>query len=163
VAGVVQAFPRPDLPSLRWTTPDQWHVTLRFLGEVTAAHDVADALRHVPGTLSGNGIGAVHAAMGPASAWFSGRRVLEVDVEGLDALAATVATITAAWGEPPDDRRFRGHLTLARTRGPSPGPVNLSGISIKAQWPVGEIVLFSSTLAKAGARYRALTTVGLGP
>jgi 2'-5' RNA ligase len=34
-AGVVetlQALERPDIPRLRWTTPEQWHVTLRFLG-----------------------------------------------------------------------------------------------------------------------------------
>ena len=28
----VAALPRPPVAGLRWTEPEQWHVTLRFLG-----------------------------------------------------------------------------------------------------------------------------------
>ena len=42
----VAALPRPDVAGLRWTAPDHWHVTLRFLGSVPAAEPVA-----APGTL----------------------------------------------------------------------------------------------------------------
>src|SRR4051812_28340278 len=30
----VAGLRRPDVPGLRWTSPEQWHVTLRFLGSV---------------------------------------------------------------------------------------------------------------------------------
>jgi len=39
VVDALAALPRPEAPGLRWTRPDQWHVTLRFLGE--AEPDVA--------------------------------------------------------------------------------------------------------------------------
>ena len=34
VVNSIAALERPPLPGLRWTTPDQWHVTMRFLGDV---------------------------------------------------------------------------------------------------------------------------------
>jgi len=32
--GACGGWPRPTVAGLRWTGPDQWHVTLRFLGSV---------------------------------------------------------------------------------------------------------------------------------
>ena len=34
VLELVAALPRPDVEGLRWTTRDQWHITLRFFGAV---------------------------------------------------------------------------------------------------------------------------------
>ena len=48
----------------------------------------------------------------------SAATVVCVPVAGLDELAAAVPRPTAAIGEPPDPRRFAGHLTLARLRRP---------------------------------------------
>jgi 2'-5' RNA ligase len=39
VVDVLADLPRPDVAGVRWTTQGQWHVTLRFLGQV-AADDV---------------------------------------------------------------------------------------------------------------------------
>jgi len=33
VVDVLRTLERPTIPGLRWTTPDQWHVTLRFIGD----------------------------------------------------------------------------------------------------------------------------------
>ncbi|MBC8365362.1 MAG: hypothetical protein H8E59_10210, partial [Actinobacteria bacterium] len=33
LVSALAALPRPEAAGLRWTRPDQWHVTLRFLGE----------------------------------------------------------------------------------------------------------------------------------
>ena len=33
VLEAVAALPRPVEPGVRWTRPDTWHVTLRFLGD----------------------------------------------------------------------------------------------------------------------------------
>ncbi|MDQ1444823.1 MAG: hypothetical protein QOI20_1287, partial [Acidimicrobiaceae bacterium] len=32
VVDALARLPRPDVPGLRWTGPDHWHVTLVFLG-----------------------------------------------------------------------------------------------------------------------------------
>jgi 2'-5' RNA ligase len=150
VLSVVDALPRPGVVGVRWTNRAQWHVTLRFLGRVDDAlvDGVVDALRSVdmpPG---------LTATVGPATARF-GQRVLQVPVEGLDGLAARVVDATAPFGEPPDDRPFRGHLTLARV-GRGAGRVDLRplcGTPISASWPVTGFELYASELHPHGARY----------
>ena len=53
---------RPARPGLRWTTEDQWHVTLRFLGEMETAGE--EALRAGLARIAGE-VSAVEAAAGP--------------------------------------------------------------------------------------------------
>ncbi len=150
---------RPDVKGVRWTSEPQWHVTVRFLGEVEDPAPVADALRAVPGRLRAGGGTEVRAVLGPTTAWFPGRQVLQVPVAGLDVLAGEVGAVTSAWGEP-DDRRFSGHVTLARARR-QPGPASLAGASLAATWRVRAFELVSSDLGAGGARYETLATVAL--
>jgi 2'-5' RNA ligase len=157
VLSLVGALSRQGVVGIRWTTRAQWHVTLRFLGRVDDAlvDDVVGALRSVavpPGTV---------ASLGPATAR-CGQRVLQVPVAGLEVLAARVEAATASFGEPPDDRPFRGHLTLARV-GRGAGRVDLRplcGTAIGAAWPVAGFELYSSELHPRGARYPALARFG---
>jgi len=162
VLAVVEALPRPNLPKLRWTTRDQWHVTLRFLGEVTDPGPVATALAGVPAALRESGVEAVEAVLGPAVAWFTGRHILQVPVDGVESVAEVVAKATSPWGEPPETGPFAGHLTLARVRGHEKGPANLAGTPVRATWRVEEVVLVSSTLGAGGAHYETLETYRLG-
>jgi 2'-5' RNA ligase len=161
VMEMLRGIERPDDPRLRWTTPDQWHVTLRFLGEVEGPEPVADALTLVPEALAAAGVGEVWAALGPRVAWFPGRQVLHVPVSGLDALARAVVNATAPWGLPPEDRPFSGHLTLARARGRARGPAGLAGASLDAAWRVADFGLVSSVLGGRGSHYDTLATVAL--
>jgi len=163
VMALVRDLPRPDLASLRWTTEDQWHITLRFLGEVETPAAVADALKEVPATLRAAQTDAVEAVLGAATAWFRGRRILHVPVTGLDDLAGVVGSATAPWEEGSEDPPFAGHLTLARVRQRATGPANLAGTPVSAEWTVDEIVLMSSTLGAGGSRYGVVATVPLGP
>jgi 2'-5' RNA ligase len=161
VIELVLGIDRPDVRGLRWTSEPQWHVTVRFLGDVEEPDPVADALRAVPERLRALGGAEVRAALGPTTAWFPGRQVLQVPVAGLDALAGEVAAVTAPWGDPADDRRFSGHLTLARARGRAPGPASLAGASLAATWRVRAFELVSSVLGQGGSRYETLATVAL--
>jgi 2'-5' RNA ligase len=161
VVEMLLGFERRDVPDVRWTTELQWHVTLRFLGEVEDPAPVADALGRVPGALRAEGVGEVRAALGPTTAWFPGRQVLQVPVAGLDALAAAVLDVSAPWGDPVDDHRFSGHLTLARARGRARGPASLAGASLSATWHVRAFELVSSTLGRGGSHYDTVTTVSL--
>ena len=74
VLDTVARLDRPDVPGLRWTTPDQWHVTLRFLGqcEVEEVERAWEGVAHSP-------VG--RATMGPVTSRF-GRRILHVPVDG---------------------------------------------------------------------------------
>jgi 2'-5' RNA ligase len=154
VLDLVGGLARPDVPGLRWTTPDQWHVTLRFLGDVESPAPVIDALRAA-------GAPAAHADLGPEVRRL-GSHVLMVPVAGLDDVAAAVTAATAGIGTPPEDRPFRGHLTLARVRGRARVDLrSLAGAALGARWPVSRIALVQSALDPKGARYETIAEVEL--
>ena len=101
-------------PGLRWTRPEQWHVTLAFLAEVDDRTREAltprlerVARRHAPPTLALAGGGRF------------GGQVLWTRVDGdqaaLRRLADAVRAAARRCGLPVDTRPYRPHLTLART------------------------------------------------
>jgi 2'-5' RNA ligase len=166
VGDVVEELDRPVIEGLRWTTRDQWHVTLRFLGEVPEVSPLSEALSTVPARLEDRvGHREVEAVLGPVTAWFPGRRILQAPVRGLDDVAACVADAlaeSADLGAAEADRlRFNGHLTLARMKGRRPGPGRLAGVSLHASWPVDAVVLMSSLLGPGGSQYRVEATTAL--
>jgi len=155
---------RPGRGDLRWTSPELWHITLAFLGEVS--EDGLTRLlprleraagRHRPVGLSLAGAGAFP---GPARAnvlWIG----VSGDREGLGELAMSVDAAARRAGTPPPDagRRYRPHVTLARCRMPADvGPViaELSGYQ-GVPWTAEEIYLIRSTLG-AQPRYETLGT-----
>jgi 2'-5' RNA ligase len=148
VVATIAALARPTIDGVRWTTPEQWHATLRFLGDA----DV-DAMTAVLDTVTGT---ATTAVMGPATARF-GHSTLHAPVVGLDALAAAVAH---AFG--PEDRVFHGHLTLARARARRGVDLRpLTGAPVSGEWPVTEVTLVASELHPKGARYEIVARVQL--
>ena len=144
---------RPEVDGVRWTTRDQWHVTLRFLGPVPEVEPVAEALKGLSAPQP------VHAALGPAVGRF-GQRILHVPVGGIDAVAAGVVVATASAGRPPETRPFSGHITLARAA--KHGKVDLrplAGAPVAGEWEVGTVCLVESRLSPHGARYEVLDEV----
>jgi len=144
----VAALERPAVEGLRWTVYDQWHITLRFLGETEVA-PVVEALRGVA-------VAPFGARLGPALGRFD-HRVLHVPVAGVDDLARAVVSTTARLGRPPDERPFHGHLTLARAgKGARVDLRQLAGVPLEATWEVSSFCLVESRLSPAGARYAVL-------
>lgn len=146
VEAVALQVPRPPRSGLRWVPPHNWHVTLRFLGRADPdqAAQAVDQLRAE----------ATEAVVGPAVTTL-GRSIVCLPVAGLDRLAAAVVRATAAVGEPPDDRRFNGHLTLARRKGRVAAPL---GVPFEARFAVHEVALVASDTTPSGAQYRILRT-----
>jgi len=149
----IAAFERPEVPGLRWTTPDQWHVTLRFLGECDI-DDVGPAFRSIAAP-------AADVTMGPTTGRF-GRRILHVPTEGLLSVAAATVGATAEIGHPPDRRPFAGHITLARSRRGDTDLRPLTGLPLAGHWTAAELTLVASHLGPGGARYEIVESLPLG-
>lgn len=157
VLGRLAALDRPAHPALRWTDAAAWHVTLRFLGELddAGATAVTAAVRAV-----GLRSAPCDAVTGPATIRLN-RSILAVPVAGLDELAAAVTDVTRGLGEPPGERPFAGHITLARGRGRRPMPASLAGRPVAATWQVRELTVERSHLGPDGPRYETIAAVAL--
>jgi RNA 2',3'-cyclic 3'-phosphodiesterase len=139
--------------NLHWTGPEDWHLTLAFLGDVPgpAAARLAPRLDraaagHRPLPLALSGAGAFPAAARARVLWCG----LAGDLSALAALAASVAdAATRAGAAPPDaGRPFRPHLTLARSRTPADVRDLVTSLSTYAgpPWRVDRIDLIGSHL-----------------
>ncbi len=155
VVSALAGLPRPTRPGLRWSGEDQWHVTLRFFGDLGPAEvdEATAALSKLASALPG----AFTARGGPATK-FLGPGLLIWPVDGLGPAAGPIGQATAHIGQPLADRPFLGHVTVARGAG---GADLLSPLS--ASWPVTSLALVHSRLGAGGARYRDICTFALGP
>jgi RNA 2',3'-cyclic 3'-phosphodiesterase len=159
VLAALAALPRSPVPGRRWSTPDQWHVTLRFFGELgpTEVENASVALAAVAGSWP-----APFEVEGGPRTRFLGPGLVVWPVEGLTGVAQAVEQATAAIGQPVPERRFLGHVTVSRIRrgtGLHEDPRLLQPLS--ASWTVTSLSLVASELHPDGARYRDVQTFPL--
>jgi 2'-5' RNA ligase len=126
-------------------------VTLRFLGEA----DPDEAAGALEGLVAESAV----AELGPVTRLL-GNRIVMVPVAGLDDLASAVVAATAEVGEPPEDRAFVGHLTLARAK--EPVPPGTVGTPIVGTFPVEQVCLVRSRTLPEGAAYETMERFSLG-
>jgi 2'-5' RNA ligase len=155
---------------LRFVGAARWHLTLRFLGDVTDddVAPLADALTAATAITSPAPTAApLECHLGPGTAWFTGVRVLQLPAAGLDDLAHAVRRATAAVvPEPPAEPPFKGHLTLARAKGRRLSVAALgemSNIPFEAAFPVSAVDLVSSEPSPDGHVYTTLARAPLRP
>jgi len=147
---------RGGLPGARWVTPDNYHLTLRFIGDVddVIAGEVALMLGrvkrgafdlHLEGLTSfgGRRPRAVVATVAPAQA------LLDVQSEH--------ERLMQRIGLEPEGRKYTPHVTLARLRDSSNLDVaeflSARGYFRTAAFPVSRFVLFSSRASVGGGPY----------
>jgi 2'-5' RNA ligase len=150
VVEIIAGLPRAENDGLRWTGPEQWHVTMRFFGEAEIDDAVA-ACRLVDAD-------TCDLTLGPCVERL-GRGVVVAPVHGLNALANAVTSATGHVGRPTEPRAFRGHITLARTKGAVRN--SLLGQPVSARWTAMSFALVRSDLHPHGARYTTIATFPL--
>ena len=145
------------LPAARWVPPDNMHLTLRFIGEVDGhqARDIDAALAQVRAerfALTLSGVDSFGSGAKPRSLWAGAQ-----PNPALDRLQSKVEKAVRSAGLPPEGRKFKPHVTLARFKG-NPRERLFSYLSRNAlfrgaPFTVDEFVLYSSFLAQQGAIY----------
>jgi RNA 2',3'-cyclic 3'-phosphodiesterase len=147
---------RGGLPGARWINPENYHLTLRFIGDVddTVAHEVASLLGrvkrgafdlHLDGLTSfgGRKPRAVVANVSPAQA------LLDVQAEQ--------ERLMQRIGLEPEGRKYTPHVTVARLRESSSRDVAeylaARGFFRTSPFKISRFVLFSSRASVGGGPY----------
>ena len=153
-------------PGIRWTSREQLHYTLKFLGEV-AEHRVAgcrEAARSAvqasaPFVLQLTGVGVFPATRTPHVLWVGAAAGAEL----LAPLAARLDALLAPFGFEPEKRPFTPHLTIARIKGPSAEKaaarlLDEAQVATLATSRIDHMVLMHSRLSAQGACYSVVET-----
>lgn len=150
---------------MKYTDPENIHLTLKFLGDIRAA-DVeainaqlsAAAAGFSPMTLSAKGMGAFPSIRRPRVLWTGVAGQSQV----LEALQQEVENAMAAIGFEKENRRFSGHFTLGRFKGRADADrlaeaIRQFGNFATDEFTADAVHLFESTLTPKGPIYRVLS------
>ena len=158
----------PMLP-VRWVKPEQVHLTLKFLGNVSVEQVVSirQALEHAacdmaPFTVGAQSLGCFPNASRPRILWMG----LADPRQALAVLQQRVEAALSALGFAPEARPFRPHLTLARFQEGCRVPQLLSLLQayqghVFGDIPVTQMHLFQSQLRREGVLYTIIHSVTL--
>jgi 2'-5' RNA ligase len=159
-----------DPPPWRWIVPQNYHITLKFLGEVgepllLPLHEAASRAAAVspPFDLSFDRFGAFPSISRPRVLFYASNR----GSEDLAELALRLEGELEPLGFERERRAFRAHLTLARVKNrPLPEVQrileSIPGLPESAHQRVERFILMKSTLSRSGASYEELGSFALG-
>jgi 2'-5' RNA ligase len=155
---------------LRWVRPENVHLTLRFLGDITT--DTAHGLRAVLGSLAEEtpafflkikGAGVFPGAARPRVLWLG----LAGETDLLEGMYRRLSMLLSRQGVPEEKRPFRGHLTIGRAKGRLNADIVRTQLvemnkTVSAPFSADRIGLFKSDLTAGGAVYTPLFQVRSG-
>jgi 2'-5' RNA ligase len=159
VAGFINGLRR--FKGFKWITPEQIHITLRFLGEA-----VPSLVMKMDTALSGTGgmrkfkisidsCGAFPSLARPKVLWLG----IGCGAQELAKLASKLEQAARNSGFPPDERKFTPHLSIGRSRVEGAMSDELAEELKKApplSWDCGSFVLMKSVLQPSGPIYSPL-------
>jgi len=155
--GFALSLKRGGLTGARWIDPENYHITLRFIGDVDfkTADEIMDSLDLLShslrfqirltqlGSFGGDKPRALFAAVEPS--------------EALSRLQSAQERVLQRTGLAPEGRKFVPHVTLARLRSSSAGEVarfmSEAGQFTPLSFPVGRFVIYSSKDSVGGGPY----------
>lgn len=169
-----QAALRQAVPGdlFRWTKPEQFHLTLRFLGGIDGGRvpelvsKLGDACRPFsPITLQAAGVGFFPEKRFPRVLWVG----LQERTHQLPALFDAIRDATRLFSSEPEEDDFHAHITLARVKRiqrREAEQLKEAAIALSdrvfGEWSAREVLLMRSRLSPAGAQHTEVETFMLG-
>lgn len=160
---------RPRIEGVRWVSPSNFHLTLKFLGDIPESQvddlftALAPRLRPFPRcTINAKGLGVFPDVKRPRILWVG------LASDELVEMARRIDASLQPLGFAPEKRGFTPHLTIGRWRQIERAPKTLASELEKwraaefGRCQVNEVILFQSILRPAGAEYHKLKTIALG-
>ncbi|MGA3285096.1 MAG: RNA 2',3'-cyclic phosphodiesterase [Verrucomicrobiota bacterium] len=173
ITGVQQELQRlVSRDAVRWTNPEQFHLTLRFLGDVpvervAALQEAVNAVCHGSPALHlrAQGVGFFLNARSPRVIWAGVN-----DGEGrLADLQKKIEGAVGPFAEKPSSERFAGHVTIGRVKflkRPEAETLAAQAQAVKdrlfGEWTANEVELIRSDLLPTGASHTLLAAFRLG-
>jgi 2'-5' RNA ligase len=169
----VQTELRGQLPDkgARWTRREQFHLTLRFLGNVAVdrVEELVESVRSVCETFRPLRLTAARLGFFPES---RSPRVLWIGVEDTDnrlgSLWGALNSATLPFTQEPAEKEFTGHVTLSRFnrlhRADTDALVRATAKydkSVFGEWTADHLELVRSELRPEGARHTVLAELAL--
>jgi 2'-5' RNA ligase len=154
---------RSEHVGARWTTRDQHHLTLQFLGNHADVEAVREALQAIAvrgGDVRLGGVGAFPSERRARVLWLG----VAEGATLLGQLAAAVGALLTPLGHEPEARPYHPHLTLARWKTPTDARPLVKAVPpapVGEAWRLDQIVLYESVLRRTGAEYHARAVVPL--
>jgi RNA 2',3'-cyclic 3'-phosphodiesterase len=154
-------------PEIGWTTPEQWHLTLVFLGmtPVEKLGPIQQAMKRAikglgPLTLSTAGLGTFPSFQRPSVLWLG----LSGETNKLQHLHDALNQQLSGLFES-EERSFKAHITLARIKqfglGKEVRKAFADTPSTPQEWQVNEVRLYSSQLKHTGSEFTRVFTLNL--
>jgi 2'-5' RNA ligase len=151
---------------ISWTDPDQYHITLRFLGDtmISAIEEIGNVLHarvgaHLQENLEIRRLGSFGPRKAPRVIWLGFRKCRFIDT-----LKQEVDQALEKCGLPPAEQKFNAHLTLGRVRHLQNLPEYYRTLDRMDRQFTGTVlsdrlVFFRSILGAKGPEYRALDEI----
>ena len=162
----ISALTTTGIQGARWVPPENYHLTLRFIGEVPphCAEEIDMALAALHGRgfdLVLTGVGTFSKAGRATALWLGAERTPR-----LQHLRSKIETALQRIGLKPERRRFQPHVTLARLdnapEAKLAGFVQAHNLFRAEPFTVEHFTLFSSQLGKEQSVYTAEEAYALG-
>lgn len=157
---------RPCIRGIRWVSPENLHLTLRFLGDVEEGR-MPEAHQAVRSAAAGVGPFAIRPGAFGAFPNAQRPRVLYVSLEGdvgrLRGLQRRVESELVGRGFPKEDRPFSPHLTIGRAMRERRGPIDFPSPPGGAapEMVVREVLVMKSDLRPDGPIYTPMARIEL--
>lgn len=156
---------------IRWTRREQFHLTLKFLGNVGSQRVPAleEGLQRACGAfaplrLRAQGLGFFPGARSPRVIWVG----VQDDRQLLLPLQKAVESAAADFTREESQEQFAGHVTLGRARGLARVEAERMGELARGmaelcfgEWTAGQVEIIRSELSPHGARYTTLVAIRL--
>ncbi|HKS37867.1 MAG TPA: RNA 2',3'-cyclic phosphodiesterase [Verrucomicrobiae bacterium] len=156
--------------AVRWTKPDQLHLTLKFLGNVRGdgVNDLKSALTRAcagraPFQLTLEGLGCFPNTRTPRVVWVG----ITGELKPLEKLQMEIDRQTQTFGDHTEERPFQPHLTIGRVKVQGKDArrlgeaVERTTVFRPGAWLIREVELIQSKLAREGANYSTLASAHL--
>lgn len=160
---------KPCGASIAWVAPENLHLTLKFLGDITDEQKTAmeGELKRIASqtpafTMELGEVGVFPSPDAPRVVWVG----LKQGTEHVTALAGQLEQAARKLGLRSEERPFSAHATLGRVRTPRSKTPLMKGLErapwqMSRGWTVDHVTLYQSELSATGAHYTALAELYL--